>query len=135
MVRMLRYDELLAVELTAILKQGGTERLSRLLAADPALASSVVEAAKGAGRSPLHLFADWPGHNPSPDAIVHALAHAGADLDASAVGMWHREAVERLSRRSAYGGRIPSDTRRRPELGGSLVRAITAGNRAAVVPR
>jgi hypothetical protein len=35
-VRMLRYDEPLAVELTAILKQGDIERLSPLLAADPA---------------------------------------------------------------------------------------------------
>lgn len=91
-LRMLRYDGPLAVELTAILKQGDVGRLSRLLASNPALACSIVEDAKGGGRSPLHLFADWPGHNPNPRAIVRVLAAGGADLDAPAVGMWHREA-------------------------------------------
>jgi hypothetical protein len=42
--------------------------------------------------TPLHLFADWPGHNPNAAAIVQALAASGADLDAPAVNMWHREA-------------------------------------------
>jgi ankyrin repeat protein len=51
----------------------------------------VVENPKGGGRTPLHLFADWPGHNPNAAAIVQTLAVAGADLDAPAVGMWHRE--------------------------------------------
>src|SRR5262249_56837239 len=37
-------------------------------------------------------FADAPGHNPNPAAVVQALAAAGADLDAPAVAMWHREA-------------------------------------------
>lgn len=89
---MLRYDEPLAVELTAVLKRGDVGRLSQLLAADPGLACGVVQDAKGGGRSLLHLFADWPGHNPNSEAIVRALAAAGADLDAPAVGMWHREA-------------------------------------------
>jgi uncharacterized protein len=39
----------------------------------------------------LHLFADWPGHKPNAAAIVRTLVEAGADLDAPAVGMWHRE--------------------------------------------
>jgi uncharacterized protein len=91
-LRTLRKDEPLAAELTAALKQGEVERLSRLLAADPGLAVCVVEEPKGGGRTPLHLFADWPGHNPNAALIVQALAAAGADLDASAVGMWHREA-------------------------------------------
>jgi uncharacterized protein len=89
---MLRYDDPLAIELTAALKQGDVGRLSRLLAADRGLACTIVEDAKGGGRSPLHLFADWPGHNPNPVAIVRALATYGADLDTPAVGMWHREA-------------------------------------------
>src|SRR5262249_11267373 len=38
-----------------------------------------------------HPCADGPGHNPNAAAIVQALAAAGADLDAPAVGMWHRE--------------------------------------------
>jgi ankyrin repeat protein len=90
--RTLRSEEPLTVELTAALKQGEVERLSRLLAASPSLALCVVEEPKGGGRTPLHLFADWPGHNPNAAAIVRALAAAGADLDAPAVGMWPREA-------------------------------------------
>lgn len=90
--RILRYDDPLALELTAALKQGDADRLSRLLATDHGLACSIVEDAKGGGRSLLHLFADWPGHNPNPAAIVRALDAHGADLDAPAVGMWHREA-------------------------------------------
>ena len=89
--RILRSDEPLAVELTAALKQGEVDRLDRLLAANPGLAHCVVENAKGGGRTPLHLFADWPGHNSNAVEIVRTLATAGADLDAPAVGMRHRE--------------------------------------------
>lgn len=91
-LRTLRHTDPLALELTAALKQGDVERLSRLLAGDRGLACCVVEDAKGGGRSPLHLFADWPGHNPNPAPIVRLLAADGADLNAPAVGMWHREA-------------------------------------------
>jgi ankyrin repeat protein len=91
-LRILRYDDPLALELTASLKQGDVDRLSRLLISDRGLACCVVEDEKGGGRSPLHLFADWPGHNPNPAPIVRALAADGADLDVPAVGMWHREA-------------------------------------------
>jgi ankyrin repeat protein len=90
-LRTLRSDEPLAVDLTLALKQGDVTRLIRLLAADPGLAACVVENSKGGGRTLLHLFADWPGHNPNAAAIVRTLATAGADLDAPAVGMWHRE--------------------------------------------
>ena len=55
-LRVLRHDEPLAIELTAILKQGDVGQLAQLLAADPGLARSVVEDAKGGRRSPLHLF-------------------------------------------------------------------------------
>jgi len=90
--RTLRHDERLAIELTAAIKQGEVERLRHLLAANPGLARCVVQDAKGGGRTPLHLFADWPGHNPNPAAIVQTLAAASADLDAPAVAMWHHEA-------------------------------------------
>jgi ankyrin repeat protein len=89
--RTLRSGEPLAVELTAALKHGEVDRLGRLLAANPGLAHCVVENAKGGGRTPLHLFADWPGHNSKAVDIVRTLAAAGADLDAPAVGMRHRE--------------------------------------------
>lgn len=87
----LRSDDPLAVQLTAAIKAGEAERLHALLAAHPALASCVVEDAKGGGRTPLHLLADWPGHNPNAAAVVQILAAAGADLDAPAVAMWHHE--------------------------------------------
>src|SRR5579863_5549675 len=87
----LRSDEPLAVELTTVVKAGEFERLRELLASNPEIASCVVEDAKGGGRTPLHLFADWPGHHPNAAAIVQTLAEAGANLDAPAVSMWHQE--------------------------------------------
>ena len=89
--RTLRSDKQLALEFTAALKQGEVERLGRLLVADPGLADCVVVNSSGGGRSLLHLFADWPGHNPNVAAIVRMLAGAGADLDWPASGMWHGE--------------------------------------------
>ena len=89
--RTLRSDEPLAVGLTTALKQGDAERLSRLLAAEPDLASCVVRDEKGGGRTPLHLFADWPGQVPNAAAIVQVLQHHGADLDAAAIDLWHLE--------------------------------------------
>ena len=90
--RMLRASEPLARELKTALEQGDADRLERLLAVEPALACCVVTDDKGAGRSALHLFADWPGHRANPRAIVARLAVAGADLNAPAIAMWHREA-------------------------------------------
>jgi ankyrin repeat protein len=90
-MRTLRNDEPLAVELTMVLKAGQPDRLRELLAIEPGLAGCLVEGPKGGGRTLLHLFADWPGHNPNAAAIVETLAVAGADLDAPAVAMWHRE--------------------------------------------
>jgi ankyrin repeat protein len=90
-MRKLQSTEPLAVELTAIVKAGELDRLRELLASDPGIASCVIEDPKGSGRTPLHLFADWPGHNINAAAIVQTLASAGANLDAPAVAMWHRE--------------------------------------------
>src|ERR1700757_2456570 len=86
--RTLRSDEPLGIALTAALKQGEVDRLCRLLAAEPELATCVVRDQK-AGRTPLHLFADWPGHIPNAEAIVQMLAAHGADLDAPAGGARH----------------------------------------------
>ncbi|MDH2385065.1 ankyrin repeat domain-containing protein [Bradyrhizobium sp. CER78] len=90
-VPRLRNHDPLAVELTAAVKAGEAERLRTLLASHPELARCVVVDAKGGGRSPLHLLADWPGHNPNAAAIVQILTAAGADLDTPADAMWHRE--------------------------------------------
>ena len=89
--RTLRSDDPLAIGLTTALKQGDVEQLSRLLAAEPDLASCVVRNEKGGGRTPLHLFADWPGQIPNAAAIVHVLKRHGANLDAAAVDMRHHE--------------------------------------------
>jgi hypothetical protein len=89
--RILPSDDPLAIKLTAALKQGDVERLSHLLASEPDLAACVVRSEKGGGRTPLHLFADWPGRIANAAAIVQLLKRHGADLDAAAVDMWHRE--------------------------------------------
>jgi uncharacterized protein len=89
--RTLRSEDALALELTTALKQGDAERLSGLLAAEADLAACVVRDEKGGGRTPLHLFADWPGQIPNAVAIVEVLKRHGADLDAAAIDMWHHE--------------------------------------------
>jgi uncharacterized protein len=73
-------------EFTTALQTGEVARLRALLAADPGLATSLINS-----RTPLHLFADAPGHRPNPAQVVAVLAEAGADLDAHAAGMWHHE--------------------------------------------
>jgi uncharacterized protein len=73
-------------EFTTALKRGEVSRLRALLAADPGLAASLINSC-----TPLHLFADAPGHRPNPAGVVSALAEAGADLDAHAAGTWHHE--------------------------------------------
>jgi uncharacterized protein len=74
------------LEFTTALRSGDVARLRALLATDPGLARSVINS-----RTPLHLFADAPGHRPNPAGVVSALVEAGADTDAHAVGMWHHE--------------------------------------------
>lgn len=90
--RLLRSDDPIAAEFVAAIKAGDAEHLGKMLRDDPALATCTVEGPGLDGRSPLHLFADAPGHLPNPAAIVRVLVAAGADLNAPALGMWHREA-------------------------------------------
>jgi uncharacterized protein len=75
-----------AFELLRVTKLGDAEALTRMLAADPGLASCRIN-----GITPLHHFADAPGHLPNAAAVVNALAAAGADLNAHARDMWHHE--------------------------------------------
>jgi hypothetical protein len=84
----LRWNEPLAVELTAAVQRGDAERLAKMLAKRPELARVwIVNHGEAAGlRSLLHLFADWPGHRRNPAGIVAVLAAAGADLDAGTKG-------------------------------------------------
>jgi uncharacterized protein len=73
-------------DFTTALGRGDVARLRALLAADPGLATSLINS-----RTPLHLFADAPGHRPNPAGVVSMLTEAGADINAHATGMWHHE--------------------------------------------
>jgi uncharacterized protein len=75
-----------AFELLRVTKLGDAEALTPMLDADPSLASCRIN-----GITPLHHFADAPGHLPNAAAVVNALAAAGADLNAHARDMWHHE--------------------------------------------
>lgn len=80
----LRWNDPLAVDLTATVQRGDAARLRRILARRPEFARvRIVKDGESAGsRTLLHLFADWPGHRRNPQEIVAVLRGAGADLDA-----------------------------------------------------
>jgi hypothetical protein len=84
----LREDEPLAAAVTTALRAGDTETLQGLLAEHPGLAHGRIESRRprGGSRTPLHVYADWPGNRPNPREIVAVLQAAGADLDAPYLG-------------------------------------------------
>jgi uncharacterized protein len=84
--RELTPGEQVAAGLMRAIKQGDAGRLTEILDADPGLATAWIN-----DRTPLHHFADAPGHRPNPAAVVAALAAAGADLNAHVRGAWHHE--------------------------------------------
>jgi ankyrin repeat protein len=63
------------------IRTGNLEALRRLLAANPALASSRLGGVSG-GRTPLHVVADWPGYFPNGPAVARMLIDGGADVNA-----------------------------------------------------
>ena len=75
-------DDPCAVELTAAIRAGDTDRLSAVLRTDPDLATAVIRDDRNAGRTLLHLATDWPGHFPNVAATIKVLADAGADPNA-----------------------------------------------------
>ena len=75
-----------AFELLRAVKRGDAGQLTRILGADPGLASSWIN-----GCTPMHHFADAPGHRPNAVAVVDALMAAGADLNAHVRDSWHHE--------------------------------------------
>ena len=81
----LRWNEPLAVELTAAVQRGDAERLRQMLDRRPELARVriIAQGDTFASRTLLHLFADWPGHRRNPQGIVAVLQAAGADLNVS----------------------------------------------------
>jgi hypothetical protein len=87
-VRELREDDPLVVSASAALRAGDTEELSRLLDEHPYLARCRIVSIRrrGGTRTLLHVFADWPGHNPKARGVVALLQAAGADLDAPTTG-------------------------------------------------
>jgi uncharacterized protein len=89
--RSLPCDDPVARDLTVVIKGGDCERLVEMLRSDPSLPTCLI-VEDGSGRTPLHLLADAPGGRPRCRETVSALAAAGADLNAPAVGMWHVEA-------------------------------------------
>ncbi len=65
-------------DLARAIVAGDGERVAEMLAAEPALASAVVNA-----RSMLHHATDWPGHRPNVGATIGLLVRAGADPNAT----------------------------------------------------
>ena len=81
----LRWNDPVAVSLTAAVQQGDAERLRQMLAKRPELARARIIAQGDTlpTRTLMHLFADWPGHRRNPQGIVAVLQAAGAELNAS----------------------------------------------------
>jgi len=84
--RTLPDTDRVAIELLRVIKLGDAQQLSLMLAEDPGLASCWINSV-----TPLHHFADAPGHRRGAAAVVNALAAAGADLNAHARDSWHHE--------------------------------------------
>jgi hypothetical protein len=78
----LPHGDPVAVELTSAIHAGDLDKLRRLLAARPELASVHMigrHGLEGGWRTPLHAAADWPGYFPAAPASVALLLEAGAD--------------------------------------------------------
>lgn len=74
----LSQDDPTARALADAIRAGDAEIVQRLVDKQPALASVVIRDAKGGGRTPLHVVADWPGYFPNGPAIVAILVAHGA---------------------------------------------------------
>jgi uncharacterized protein len=79
-------SEPLAQALTSAIQTGDVGALRKLLDSDPLISKARIVAPKGAGRTLLHIAADWPGHFPSVSQTIGLLIARGADPDAPMVG-------------------------------------------------
>ncbi|MCY4013061.1 MAG: ankyrin repeat domain-containing protein [Gammaproteobacteria bacterium] len=75
-------DDPRAIEITAAIRVGDTDRVAAALKANPGLETAVIRDGKGAGRTLLHMATDWPGHFSNVAATIAVLASAGADPNA-----------------------------------------------------
>lgn len=84
----LRDDDPRALEARAALQAGDLDALASLLDAYPGLARARIVSLgrRRVARTLLHVFADWPGHNPRPREVVELLVAHGAELDAPVEG-------------------------------------------------
>ena len=77
----------------AVAQGGDLDRLGRLLAEHPGLATARLGDGRPGGmtRTLLHVATDWPGHFPDGPATVALLVEAGADVNARFGGGRHDE--------------------------------------------
>jgi hypothetical protein len=90
-VMVLDAGDPVAVAAVDAIHAGAVERLRRLLADHPGLATARLgdydgRPDGGVSRTLLHVVADWPGHYPNGAHTVAALVEAGADVDARFTG-------------------------------------------------
>lgn len=71
-----------AMAVTKAIHTGDVAALRLLLADHAGLASVRIVGTDGGERSMAHVATDWPGHFPNVSATLHALAVAGADVNA-----------------------------------------------------
>ena len=79
-------DDPIAKLVIQAIRSGSVAELKAVLAENPGLAGATIVNQKGAGRTLLHIVADWPGHFPNGAQMVTALIAAGANPNATMVG-------------------------------------------------
>jgi hypothetical protein len=74
-----------ADQLVGAIHAGDVDEVQRLVASDPALATSSLGGRYGT-RTPLHVVADWPGYFPNGPRVAAVLMAVGADPNAREPG-------------------------------------------------
>ena len=82
----IRAVEPLAQSLTSAIQHGDIDTLRKLLDANPGISKARIIDVKGAGRTLLHIAADWPGHFPDVAQTIRLLIEWGADPDSPMMG-------------------------------------------------